>query len=372
MKQKRVYIGMHWEGSCARGILHGIRDSQASNDWEILLERPDPDAMNRVRRWRPDAAIGWFRNLHSGLEKLLHGLPVVNVLNEREQEDWVQIWEENGQVGRLAAQYFLERGFHNFAYLGVEWQRNSQALRETEYVAALREAGANCWVFNPVDTDERPLAEWLGKLPKPVAVLAHFDIAGRNCAELCRRLGFRVPDDVAILGVDNDEIFCELSRPRLSSIGFPWHRFGQAAAQQLARLLDGKPAAKDPILFPPHRIVTRESTDVLAVNDPALAAACRFIDAHACSSIDVDDVAKAAGLSRRVLERRYREHFDTSPAQQIRRCRIRAAQDFLLDTRLSINEIATRAGFGSAERFCVAFKTATGITPGAYRRQGSA
>lgn len=278
--------------------------------------------------------------------------------------------------GRLAARYFLERGYRHLAYFAVAGRPYVRAHQES-FAAAATAGGATChlratrpqrgaepdWNLN---LDE--LGAWLAGLPKPVAVLAWNASAGRELLYAAQAAGLAVPEDVALLSGTDDDLFCEHSPIPLSAIRPPAEQIGHRAAQLLARLMAGRRVAGRPVVLPPIGLVTRRSTETLALRDPALLKAVRFIRAHATTDIDVPAVARHAGLSRRALEIKFRQQLQRSPAVELRRCRLAAAAELLERTDLPIPDVAEQSGFGSPEYLSFAFQRAYSQTPLRYRR----
>ena len=195
------------------------------------------------------------------------------------------------------------------------------------------------------------------------------DIRGQQVLNLCRRLDVAVPEEVAIIGVDNDEILCELSAPPLSSVAPDTLRIGYDAAVLLDQMMAGGKPPAEPILIPPRGIVTRQSTDVLALDDRQLAVGLRFIRDHAFDPITIDEVAKMAGLCRRVFERRFVEKMGRSPKAEVIRLRLEKVKQLLTDTDLNLSQIAEKTGFNHGEYLHTVFSHKTGTTPGAFRRR---
>ncbi len=215
---------------------------------------------------------------------------------------------------------------------------------------------------------QEDLGRWLVSLPKPIGVMACNDIRGQQILNLCRRLNLAVPEEVAIIGVDNDEILCELSDPPLSSVVPDTLRIGYDAAVLLDRMMaGGKPPAK-PILIPPRGIMTRRSTDVLALDDRQLAAGLRFIHDHAFDHITIDEVAKVAGMCRRVFERRFAARMGRSPKAEVLRLRLEKVKQCLTDTDWNLSRIAEKTGFNYGEYLNTMFTQKIGITPGKFRQ----
>jgi LacI family transcriptional regulator len=206
-------------------------------------------------------------------------------------------------------------------------------------------------------------------LPKPIAIMACNDVRARHVAAACRMLGLQIPLEVGVVGVDNDEMICLFQQPQLTSIDPDGIRVGQCAAELLQQLIAGKPAPQIPWLIPPRGIVLRRSTHVSGGTDPALAEAIAYIHAHAHRGIGVADLASAVPMSRRKLERLFMQSLGRTPAQEIRHARIKQAQHLLVDTQLSLDDIAALAGFGYLRQMRMVFARELGVSPQRYRKQ---
>jgi LacI family transcriptional regulator len=283
-------------------------------------------------------------------------------------------------VGRLAAAHLLERGFQQFAYCGFSGHHWA-AERRNGYLAALAEAGAKCQVFESPwatsrahswEEQQREIADWLGRLPKPVGVMASNDMRGQHVLDACRRRELAVPEEVAVIGVDNDELLCQMCDPPLSSVVLNAERIGYDAAAVLDQLIEGRPPREREWLVAPLGVVTRQSTDVLAIEDTLVAAAVKFIRENACKGVTVDDVLKKVPLSRSVLERRFRKFLSRSPQEEIRLVQIKRVKQLLAESDLALEQIAELAGYRHAEYMSVVFKRETGQTPGQYRKEVTA
>jgi LacI family transcriptional regulator len=220
-------------------------------------------------------------------------------------------------------------------------------------------------------TDEVQLIQILkggGQLPKPMGIMGCNDRAALTVLDACRPLGLRVPDDIAVLGVDDDDLVQALAYPPLSTVNTARDRVGFEAAAMLERLMSNtEPNAPRVVLVAPKGVVARRSTDATAIADMDVAEAARFIHAHAGRAISVEDVARAATVSRRQLERRFRAAMGHSLLAEITRCRVDRARQLLVDTELTLDQISRAAGFASASYFSVVFKREAGMTPQKYR-----
>jgi LacI family transcriptional regulator len=217
---------------------------------------------------------------------------------------------------------------------------------------------------------DRPRLEaWLQTLPKPIGILAHNDLRGRHVVDACRRLGIAMPDEVAVLGVDNELPHCEMCNPPLSSIVTDSERIGFEAAGLLDQLMNGKTPPAKRVLIPPLGIVVRQSTDVMATTDSYVAKAVRYIREHAAEGIDVGDVLRHVMISRTALDKRFLKVLGHTPHEEIRRVRLKRARELLAESDLTIEVIAERCGFRHGEYLGAVFLRDFGQTPGEFRAQ---
>jgi LacI family transcriptional regulator len=303
------------------------------------------------------------------------GVPVVNVSAAGLAPDVPAVVSDSAALAGLAAEHFLERGFTNFGYCGDArfiWS----AIHGHHFVARLRQAGFGCDVFPSTATDytdwqreQQKLGCWLLSLNKPVAIMACYDIRGQQVLDVCRSLGLRVPDEIAVIGQHNDEVLCELCDPPLSSVIPNARLAGERAASLLDRMMKGHRVPPSPVLMAPLGVATRQSTDVIAIDDVDISAAMRFIREHAHQGIGVDDLLKAIPLSRSCLERKFHQWVGIAPYEAILRARVQRARELLALTDLSMVRIADMAGFSGAEYLSAAFKKQVGVSPRSYRER---
>lgn len=353
----------------SRGILHGIADySKIHGGWDFnFYPRIDPDFTETFARDQVRGVIIQLRTLEQTEKLLASGLPAVNVANTLSPPAPLpSVYPDNVAVGRMAAAYYLERGFVNFAFCCGSAGRYVQERRES-FAQELKLAGHDCTVLDM--SDAQSSAQKLLHLAHPLAVFCCGDACARDLIRAATAVGLQVPDQVAVLGVDNDEIHCELAGVQLSSVRLNTEQIGYEAAALLARLIDGKPAPAEPILIAPIEVITRRSTDVLALEDAEVAAAVRFIRDRGGREINVDDLVSQTRLSRRSLEMRFRKALGRSPYQEIRRVQIERAKLLLTRTDRSMREIADACGFRETRQLSVAFHERIGLTPRQYRRR---
>jgi len=381
--RSRVALLIETSNTYARELLHGIRSYLREHEpWSIYLAEHGRGevAPSWLPSWKGDGIIARVENENIAKAILGTKLPAVDVSFGLEHSPFPRVVTDSLATTRLAAEHLLERGFTRFGYCGdhrYHWSR----LRSDLFAGHLRSAGHDCNIFagvqgrraaDPWELELDAIAEWLRKLPKPVGIMACYDIRGQQVLEACRRLGIAVPDEVAVIGVHNDEVLCELCDPPLSSVIPNARRAGYEAASMLDRMMRGENIPPQRLLLNPIGIATRQSTDVVAINDPQLSRAVRFIREHACEGITVEHVIKAASTSRTVLERRFKQILGRTPHDQILRVKIDRAKTMLATTDVSIAAISERSGFEHVEYFSVAFKRLAGETPGRYRTRHKA
>jgi LacI family transcriptional regulator len=276
---------------------------------------------------------------------------------------------------RLAAEHFLDRGFCHFAYYAVQWLPYETQHCQS-FVRALSDAGRRCLVYQSSASRKtavgwhrghRDLVRWLKGLSKPTALLTFNAELARDAIFACREGGLAVPEDVAVLAGDEDDLICEACVPSISGLARTSERIGYRAAALLDHLMRGGRAPRRPILIEPTGVITRQSTAMLAIDDPDLASAISFIRDHATEGIQVPDVLRAVSVSRRWLERRCQTALGRTPAAEIRRVRVERAKHLLAETELRMPDVAAAAGFTSHEYFAQAFKAHAGQSPLRYR-----
>ena len=286
-------------------------------------------------------------------------------------------------AGAQAAEHLMDCRLERFAFYGYNPQYKVSVNRLTGFRQALAARGFGCDVCPMgVPSGEQRLAHshrpdlirWLRGLPKPVGILALDDMNAHDLAEACMEADIGVPDHVAIVGVNNDDLLCDGAWPPLSSVNADYSRMGFVAAKLLDRLLAGEELADDErlVLLPPLGVVRRQSTDVLAVADSNLTEAIRFIREHACEPCTVDGVLRKVPVGRRWLERAFVTHLGRTPKEEITRVRIETARRLLAHSDLSIAEVVARCGYQELKSFYTAFGNVTGTTPAAYRRESLA
>lgn len=363
-----------------RRILRGISNYlRAHRQWSVFLEQRELGAgpPKWLLDWRGDGIICRPTTPRLAEAFRASGIPVVDLNDAHGHLGLPHIGSDMGAIGRIGAEHLLERGFRSFAYCGFAGQRWS-ALRHDGFMKTVQRAGCAGHSFESKwpglhapqwDQDQARIAAWILELPKPVALMACNDLRGQHVLDACRRINLAVPEEVAVIGVDDDRLLCEFADPPLSTVVPAAERIGYQAAELLDRLMSGRRTRCHDRLIEPSGVVTRQSTDVLAISDSEVAAAVRYIREHACGGITMNDLLRHVPLSRSVLEHRFRKYLGRSPQAEIRSVRLKRARQLLADTDLPLHEIAQLTGFEHAEYFNVVFKRMTAQTPGTYRRE---
>lgn len=220
---------------------------------------------------------------------------------------------------------------------------------------------------HPWEREQEEIGRWLQSLPRPVGLMACNDMRGQHVLDACLRVNIAVPEELAVIGVDDDSVLCNLCHPPLSSIVPNAQRVGYEAAALLDRMMSGQTPPTEPLLIPPMGVTIRQSTDVLAIDDPIVAAAVRFIRERACQGCGMKDLLRHVPMSRSLLERRFRQHLGRSPQAEIRAVQLKRVKQLLAESDLSLDQIAGLAGYAHPEYMSVVFKRETGQTPGQYR-----
>jgi LacI family transcriptional regulator len=379
-RTRRIAVLMGQDLGYCRGVLRGVQAfSLEVRNWVFRDAPPEPEVVAALREWRPHGILAHLFSRELADELLALGTPIVNTTSTLVDLPIPLVEADHVGVGRMAADYFLRKGFRHFGYFGSSWtdfsKGREQGLRETVEAAGFRVLScyAEYLPRPPLAASwrgvDQQLRRWLRALPKPVAILASNDVPARDLADMCRQEGMRVPEEVALMGVDNDELECNLCSPPLSSIEIPAQRIGYEAARVLEALMSGRKPKQQRQFLPPVRVVTRQSTDTVAIDDPDVSMALTIIRQHASEGIGVDEVLSNVPLSRRVLERRFRNLLGYTVLDEIRRARVEHAKQLLSETDLSMPRVASLCGFSNARRFAVVFNQFMHMTPSTYRSQ---
>jgi len=379
----KVALLVETSRSFGRSLLLGVaRYARLHGPWSFHITPGDFEkAVPKMKQWGGTGIIARIPNERIAEAVLEANVPTIALgLSDEQLEpgnplsQFPELSSDAAEVARLAATHLLERKFRHFAYVGVEDRAWSQR-RERAFSERLKAAGFEPHVYRPElkprdrvwEKEQNILADWIKSLPTPVGLFACNDDRGREVLEACRLADLNVPEDVAVLGVDNDEVFCELADPPLSSVALNAETAGYRAAELLDAMMRGRVRKPRRILVEAVGVVTRRSTEVIAVKDHDVSAALQFIRREQGKGISVSRVAEEVALSRRGLEKRFRQTIGRTILEEIQLVRLERAKRLLLETTYPISKVAQIAGFGSTGYFIQFFQSRVGKTPRKYR-----
>jgi LacI family transcriptional regulator len=368
MKVERVALLVSRQEGYGRDVSRGvIRHTYPANRWLFIY----PFLPFLFARFKVRGVIGMLRDLDELSFLRQQNIPIVDTIDALpEAADIPRIAPDDHAIGAMAAAYFLERQYQHFVYV-VRSSTPYSVRREAAFTEAVAAAGHHVHRMDFPDTEDydRDVIAWLRGLPKPFAAFGADDGMVRHLSDMCVQADVNVPQQAALLGVNNDELLCELSLVPISSIALPLEQIGYEAARLLKSLMRGKSPPSRPLLLAPMGVVTRASSDLHALHDVDIIAAMRFIQENADRPIDVADVADAAMLSRRTLQTRFSRTLGRTVLHEIEHARLERAKQMLTQTDLRAPEIARSAGFATALQMYRAFQRRLGTTPGEYRKQ---
>jgi LacI family transcriptional regulator len=380
-RKPRILLVFQTRYAEANAILRGIAKYESSNTvWAAFLDdearaERDPEWI-KSRHW--DGVISLHTTPRFAGECQRLRIPLVDLNDHSALPGVHQIRPDNVAIGHMGAEHFIERGFRNFAFCGYSDQDWS-VERRRGFVEGLSLAGYSCVLHEPPAGGSTRSHDWqldlvpqlcdrIRKLPAPLAVMACDDMFAVQVMQACEQIGRMVPEEVAVLGVDDDAIRCELSYPPLSSIATNGFFSGYAAAELLDKLMAGEKIKPAEIRTEPTRVMVRHSTDILAIEDRTVASALGYIRDNACMGITVTNVLEHVAASRSQLEKKFRQCIGRSPQTEIRQVQMTKAKQLLLETDLPLKRIAELVGIEHPEYLSVIFKRHTKLSPGAYRR----
>lgn len=379
----KVLVLTDFSSGYSRNLLRGIvRYAQEVGGWAFyripLYYRAmhgEAGIIEWARKWKADAIIAQFSDIHVSYLRDKLDIPII-VQNYRDRMPGIcNLTGDYLGTGRMAAEYFMQKGYTHFAYYGTHdtvWSRErgmgfEQKLRENDFElnTFLEPSYSRIqWMYNP-DT----LGSWLMSLPKPVAVFTCDDYFALQISETCRIFDLQIPSQVAVLGVDNDELLCNIASPPLSSIVIDAENGGYTAGRVLHDLINKKVKEPFDITVSPIQVFTRQSTQIYVIKDKYIMKTVEYIEEHYAEPIGVPDLLKLAPLSRRVFEKRFRENTGMSIYQFLLRTRIEKFAEKLISTSWSIENIAADCGFDDYNNVSRVFVRYKGMTPSQYRNE---
>ena len=379
--KRHVALIIETSSNYGRDLLAGIvRYMRMHDRWSVFLEQRDlfKQPPRWLNKWQGDGIIS-----RATTPRLLDaisdtGVPFVELTDRKGDVEFSQIRSDDAAIGKMGAEHLLERGFKRFGYCGYKGEAWSKRREESFVKTIDQRSSGSCSLYNSTwqgrgarnwEDEQRCIIEWLQTLTPPFAVMACNDIRGRQIIDACSELDLAVPEQVVVVGVDDDELLCRMCSPPLSSVIPNAQAVGFRAAEVLASLMDGKSPASEVQLIEPLGVATRQSTDVVAIDDHDIAAALRYIREYACRGITVAEVVRDNSVSRSTLERQVRKYLGRTPQEEIRFVQIKRARELLISTDLSAEQIAPLCGFEHPEYLHVVFKRVTGTTIGVFRKQ---
>lgn len=373
--------------SYGRDLLRGVAlFARTRTNWSLLHQEMTID--DSLPEWMSQSGIsGTIARVDThtigSLTRL--NVPIVDVRCRRQFQGVPQVETDDRAVAKLAFDHLWDRGFRRFAFCGFQFAHYSEARLKffQEFVSAkncslsiYESPGQKDIALTRLEqsglVDSQAMTSWLSELKRPTGLFVCNDIRGQQVLNVCRSLSIAVPDDIGIIGVDDDDAICPLTDPPLSSVKPNAEQVGYRAAEILFDVINGKPAPTVTEFVPPLRVMQRLSTEVNAVEDREVARVCRFIREYACEGINVNNVAGFTTLSRRQLERRFRSEFDRTPHEEITAVQVARVQQLLRETEMTLEQMAPLAGYAHKESLSAVFKRETGETPGEYRSRVAA
>jgi LacI family transcriptional regulator len=378
----RVALLVETARGYGRQLLRGIvRYARLHGPWSFYVTPGDfEQALPKMQQWGGTGIIARVSNPKVGEAILKTGLPAIALDLTDEQlrpghplARLSEVSSGSQEAAEMAADHLLERKFRHYAFVGITGRVWSQR-RQTGFCQRIEAAGFAARVYplrklrrRSWEHEQTAMAEWLRALPKPVGLMACNDDRGREVLEACRAAELKVPEEIAVVGIDNDELLCELADPPLSSVALNAERGGYEMAALLDEMMRGQVCEPRRLVVQPLHVVARRSTDILALEDQDMAGAMQFIHHHSGRPIQIDDVAEHLHVSRRTLEIRFRKAIGRTVHAEIQLTRLDRARRLLLETDLPIPKVAEVAGYGSSSYLIQVFRQEMKTTPARFR-----
>lgn len=382
----RVALLIETSRSYGRGVLQGVaRYSRLHGPWRFLLTPGDfEQVLPKMRDWNGDGVIARALNetfaeaiLEMGLPTVLLDYSIDDIKLDKEKKRFcVDLMSDSSGAALLAARCLLDKNLKQFAFVGYPFQAWS-VKRELAFVEAISKMGYETHVYQaPLragralrwEREEKILSAWLKTLPKPIGLMACNDQRGREILDACETAGISVPEQVVVVGVDADEVLCELSSPSLTSVALNAEKGGYVAASVLDAMMKGEEPSVKHILVEPLGVVERRSSNIVLVDDEDVALALQLIHFGQLETISVERISHDVAVSRRTLEIKFRKILGRTVLDEIRKVRIDRAKQLLRETDASIERVAQTIGFSAPSYFIQTFCKEVGLTPARYRR----
>ena len=380
-RKRRVAVLFSTAHQAYAQVLKGVSDFVHERRAWTLYVNPEPFinmALPSLAGWKGDGVLMRIMTKEDMSAARRFPWPVVSCAGSLDVRGLPSVTVDQCLIGRLAAEHLLDRGFRRFGYYGLKNTLFSDRRREG-FVGRIQEAGGDCSVFEvPNYTNRRypwhkwlkKLQTWLKALEKPVGIMAVHDPRASIVVDTCLEMELRVPEDVAVVGVENNEIVCRYASVPLTSVAPDYRRLGHEAAEMLDRLMLGQEVDHKPVFIPPGPVVERKSTEIMAIDDPYVAKAVAYLQENYADDITIHDLESIDDISRRNLERRFRKYLGRTPHQFLSRIRVEEAKKHLASNEpLRLEQIARRCGFTDTRHLRMTFRRLAGISPAEYRRQ---
>ncbi len=378
---KHVALLIETSREYGRGLLRGVtRFHREHGNWSIYFKPQglrDP-APAWLADWKGDGILARIDNRNTAESVLRTGLPAIDLRGVLPNLGVPEIGIDNRALAKMVLQHLLDRGLRNFAFCGDRPGQNHWSdMRREMFRQAVESAGFRCLEFSnrrhraSWEHEQEQITQWVRQLPRPVGVMASNDDLGHQVLDACLRADVHVPDELALVGVDNDPYLCNLTLPPMTSVDVNSERIGYEAAKLLDRLMRGDKPPELPVYLEPAQVIMRQSTDTMAVDDADVATVVRFIRDHACEGITIEDAFAKALVSRSTLTRKFKALLHRTPMAELTRVRLQKARQLLLETDLGIAQIADRCGFSEAKYLITVFHQTFGVTPGAFRKNSA-
>ncbi|MEN6386644.1 MAG: DNA-binding transcriptional regulator [Phycisphaerales bacterium] len=378
----KVAVLIEASRSAGRGLLSGIiKYTNSTNNWACYREPPSYTRLGNKKN-----LLAWLKSLningiiahdHYALEIesfINKNTPMVMASVDTTKYPFLPTFADNGvATGKMAAKHLLERGIRNFAYYGLR-KKDVFRDRAKSFKETIKAAGHKTYFYESKinlrrswETELTRIANWLISLPKPLGIMTYADDYSQQIVEACKVAKLKIPDEVAVIGVDNDHLICNLSNPPLSSVALKYERAGYEIAKLLNRLMNGEEMKGQQVVIEPTHIVTRQSTNTLYLDDPAVFQAVRYIHQNSYRLLQVDDVVRNSKLSRRALQQRFDKVLGHSIIHEIQQRHADQIAKMLIETNLPISEIALSMGHNGIEHISRYFRLAKNCSPTEYR-----
>ncbi len=378
---RQVAVLIETSREYGRGLLRGVtRFHQEKPNWSVFFQQQDLGAPlpRWMKTWKGDGILARVDSLKTAKELVATGLPLIDLRGATSSLGVPTFGIDSQSVTHHAFEHLAACGLKNFAFVGEPTGKHIYDDERRDTFSRLVQAhGSDCHFFGDRSgrrkvkswhENQQQLADWLTQLPKPIGVMCCHDDRGQQVLDACQRAGLGVPDEVAVIGVDNDEFLCRLSIPSLTSVDVHAERIGYHAALLLDQVMSGEKEFTDSVLFEAAGVVARQSTDIIACDDPEIARVLRYIRQYACNQLTVEDVQRQVRLSRSLLNRRFKKYIGHTPKQEIQRVQLETAKRLLTSSHEPLQSIAEQCGFHEAWYFISVFRKQTGVTPGAFRK----